>query len=157
MTDLRHDWRLVHLANGLRLITVARPGTPTVAVRAYVRAGSRYDLASGRRLWETSELEFDEEDIVVGERRVYIMGMAAGNFIKRFCTIGWALVGLLVAVMLIQSGEPALAEDLQEQVEKGEDKERSCSRCRSNSIRHLKPKRRPAAKKGGGNGRGSGG
>jgi predicted Zn-dependent peptidase len=32
------------LPNGLRLITVARPGTPTVAVRAYVRAGSRYDV-----------------------------------------------------------------------------------------------------------------
>jgi predicted Zn-dependent peptidase len=35
--------RLVTLPNGLRLITVARPGTPTVAVRAYVRAGGRYD------------------------------------------------------------------------------------------------------------------
>jgi predicted Zn-dependent peptidase len=44
------DWHLaarpraVTLSNGLRLITVARPGTPTVAVRAYVRAGSRYDV-----------------------------------------------------------------------------------------------------------------
>ncbi len=38
------------------------------------------------------------------------MGMAAGNFVKRFCTIGWALVGLLVAVMLVQSGEPAFAD-----------------------------------------------
>jgi len=36
--------RLVTLPNGLRLITVSRPGTPTVAVRAYVRAGSRYDV-----------------------------------------------------------------------------------------------------------------
>ena len=27
-----------------------------------------------------------------------------------------------------------------EQVEKGEDKERSCPKCRSNSIRHLKKK-----------------
>jgi predicted Zn-dependent peptidase len=35
--------KLVTLPNGLRLVTVARPGTPTVAVRAYVRAGSRYD------------------------------------------------------------------------------------------------------------------
>jgi predicted Zn-dependent peptidase len=33
------------LSNGLRLILAARPGTPTVAVRAYVRAGSRYDAA----------------------------------------------------------------------------------------------------------------
>ena len=47
--------------------------------------------------------------------------------------------------------------EYQELVEKGEDKERTCSRCRSNSIRHLKPKRGPAAKKGGGNGRGTGG
>lgn len=45
MAEAGQDWRQVRLANGLRLITVARPGTPTVAVRAYVRAGSRYDLA----------------------------------------------------------------------------------------------------------------
>ena len=30
-----------------------------------------------------------------------------------------------------------------EKVEKGEDKERSCPKCRSNSIRHLKKKRPP--------------
>ncbi len=28
--------------------------------------------------------------------------------------------------------------EFQEEVEEGEDKERSCPRCRSNSIRHLK-------------------
>jgi predicted Zn-ribbon and HTH transcriptional regulator len=28
--------------------------------------------------------------------------------------------------------------EYQEQVEKGEDKERSCPKCRSNSIRHVK-------------------
>jgi len=38
------DHRLVTLPNGLRLVTIARPGTPTVAVRAYVRAGSRYEV-----------------------------------------------------------------------------------------------------------------
>jgi predicted Zn-dependent peptidase len=43
MADLSFDWRMVRLPNGLRLITIARPWTPTVAVRAYVRAGSRYD------------------------------------------------------------------------------------------------------------------
>ena len=43
MADLNLDWHLTRLANGLRLITIARPGTATVAVRAYVRAGSRYD------------------------------------------------------------------------------------------------------------------
>jgi len=42
------DWRLLFLPNGLRLITIARPGTPTVAVRAYVRAGSRYDVEHKR-------------------------------------------------------------------------------------------------------------
>ncbi len=38
------------------------------------------------------------------------MGMAGGNFIKRFCTIGWALVGLIVATMLLQSGAAPLAD-----------------------------------------------
>ncbi len=33
------------------------------------------------------------------------IGMAYGNFIKRFCTIGWALVGIIVATLLIQRGE----------------------------------------------------
>ena len=32
------------------------------------------------------------------------MGMAAGNFVKRFCTIGWALSGVIVAAMLVQNG-----------------------------------------------------
>lgn len=44
MADLHIDWRLTELPNGLRLITIARPGTATVAVRVYVRAGSRYDV-----------------------------------------------------------------------------------------------------------------
>ena len=35
--------------------------------------------------------------------------------------------------------------EFQELVEKGEDKERTCTKCRSNSIRHLKSK--PAAAK----------
>ncbi len=33
------------------------------------------------------------------------IGMAYGNFIKRFCTIGWAIAGLIVVVMLMQTGE----------------------------------------------------
>ena len=33
------------------------------------------------------------------------IGFAYGNFVKRFCTIGWALVGLIVVVMLAGSGE----------------------------------------------------
>ena len=32
----------------------------------------------------------------------------------------------------------------QEPVEPGEDKERSCPKCRSNSIRHLKAPKKPA-------------
>ena len=47
MADLNLDWRLTRLPNGLRLISIARPHTPTVAVRVYVRAGSRYDLERG--------------------------------------------------------------------------------------------------------------
>lgn len=34
------------------------------------------------------------------------VGMAAGNFIKRFCTIGWALVGLLVAAIVAKDVFP---------------------------------------------------
>jgi Na+/proline symporter len=37
-------------------------------------------------------------------------GMAAGNFTKRFCTIGWALVGLIVAAMLLQRGSVPFAD-----------------------------------------------
>jgi Na+/proline symporter len=33
------------------------------------------------------------------------VGMAYGNFTKRFCTIGWALTGLIVVVLLVQHGE----------------------------------------------------
>ena len=38
------------------------------------------------------------------------IGMAYGNFVKRFCTIGWALVGVIVAVMIIQRGAAALVD-----------------------------------------------
>ena len=40
----------------------------------------------------------------------------------------------------------ACGHDYIEKVEPGEDKERSCPRCRSNSIRHLK-KKKAAVKK----------
>ena len=33
--------------------------------------------------------------------------------------------------------------DYEQEVEKGEDKERACPKCKSNSIRHLKVKRAP--------------
>ena len=35
--------------------------------------------------------------------------------------------------------------EYQEKVVAGEDVERSCPKCRSNSIRHLKAKKKPAA------------
>lgn len=38
------------------------------------------------------------------DERTCRIGFAYGNFIKRFCTIGWALVGLVVAVMLVKTG-----------------------------------------------------
>ena len=38
------------------------------------------------------------------------IGMAYGNFIKRFCTIGWALVGIIVATLLVQRSEAAFAD-----------------------------------------------
>jgi predicted Zn-dependent peptidase len=46
VTDLDLDFQQKALPNGLRLITIARLGTPTVAARLYVRAGSRYDVES---------------------------------------------------------------------------------------------------------------
>lgn len=47
MSNSYPDWRSSVLPNGLSLVTVARPGTPTVAARVYVRAGSRYDVEHG--------------------------------------------------------------------------------------------------------------
>jgi predicted Zn-dependent peptidase len=41
--DVSIDWRRHELENGLRLITIRRPGTRLVAVQALFRAGSRYD------------------------------------------------------------------------------------------------------------------
>jgi len=40
------------------------------------------------------------------DERACRMGMGAGNFIKRFCTIGWALVGLIAAAMIAQKIVP---------------------------------------------------
>jgi Na+/proline symporter len=39
------------------------------------------------------------------------VGMAYGNFVKRLCTVGWALVGLIVAVMLSDAAPLADHED----------------------------------------------
>ena len=40
----------------------------------------------------------------------------------------------------------ACGHQYQEKVEKGEDKERSCPKCRSSSIRHLKKREEASAK-----------
>ena len=39
----------------------------------------------------------------------------------------------------------ACGHEYEEKVETGEDKERGCPKCRSNSIRHLKKKRQQAS------------
>ncbi len=39
------------------------------------------------------------------DERTCRIGMAYGNFTKRFCTIGWALTGLIVVVLVMQHGE----------------------------------------------------
>lgn len=56
MSDFHLDWRSSVLPNGLPLVTVARPGTPTVAARVYVRAGGRYDVEHGSTDWPTRPL-----------------------------------------------------------------------------------------------------
>ena len=38
----------------------------------------------------------------------------------------------------------ACSHEYQEEVERGEDKERGCPKCRSNSVRHLKKKKAAA-------------
>ena len=36
------------------------------------------------------------------DERTCRVGMLFGNFVKRVCTVGWALVGLIVAAMVAQ-------------------------------------------------------
>jgi predicted Zn-dependent peptidase len=67
MVGLSVDWRMARLPNGLRLITIARPGTPTVAVRAYVRAGSRYDAPPNGGADQLSSVEGPDGDPPTGE------------------------------------------------------------------------------------------
>ena len=43
------------------------------------------------------------------DERTCRVGMFYGNFVKRVCTVGWALVGLIVAAMIAQGkGDAAL-------------------------------------------------
>ena len=41
------------------------------------------------------------------DERTCRVGMFYGNFVKRVCTVGWALVGLIVAAMIAQGHAPA--------------------------------------------------
>src|SRR4029453_8914817 len=41
------------------------------------------------------------------DERTCRIGMLFGNFVKRVCTVGWMLVGLIVAAMVAQSGGQA--------------------------------------------------
>jgi Na+/proline symporter len=46
------------------------------------------------------------------DERTCRIGMFYGNFVKRVCTVGWALVGLIVAAMMAQGkGDPAALGD----------------------------------------------
>ena len=44
------------------------------------------------------------------DERTCRIGMFYGNYVKRVCTVGWALVGLIVAATVAQGGFPALAD-----------------------------------------------
>ena len=44
------------------------------------------------------------------DERTCRIGMFYGNFVKRVCTVGWALVGLIVAAMVAQRGMPPLTD-----------------------------------------------
>jgi len=44
------------------------------------------------------------------DERTCRVGMFYGNYVKRVCTVGWALVGLIVAAMVAQGQVPALAD-----------------------------------------------
>src|SRR5205085_9444992 len=46
------------------------------------------------------------------DERTCRVGMFYGNFVKRVCTVGWALVGLIVAAMVAQGkGDVAMLRD----------------------------------------------
>src|SRR5206468_8688267 len=46
------------------------------------------------------------------DERTCRIGMFYGNFVKRVCTVGWALVGLIVAAMIAQGhGDAAMLQD----------------------------------------------
>ena len=44
------------------------------------------------------------------DERTCRVGMVYGNMVKRVCTVGWALVGLIVSAMIVQGRGPALTD-----------------------------------------------
>jgi Na+/proline symporter len=42
------------------------------------------------------------------DERTCRVGMLYGNFVKRVCTVGWAMVGLIVAAIIVREGRAAL-------------------------------------------------
>src|SRR5215207_9662291 len=44
------------------------------------------------------------------DERTCRVGMVYGNMVKRVCTVGWAMVGLIVSAMIVQGRGPALAD-----------------------------------------------
>jgi Na+/proline symporter len=44
------------------------------------------------------------------DERTCRVGMLFGNFVKRVCTVGWMLVGLIAAAIVVQDGGPPLAD-----------------------------------------------
>ena len=56
------------------------------------------------------------------DERTCRVGMVYGNMVKRVCTVGWALVGLIVSAMIVQGRGPALG------------RRRGCVRLRLPSI-----------------------
>jgi predicted Zn-dependent peptidase len=120
MVGLSVDWRLARLANGMRLITIARPDTPTVAVRAYVRAGSRYDAPPNLGLAHFTEHLLFQGTQRRTQREIYasveqLGGMLDAGTTKEYLTLSAVLPhnGLAAAVSVLAEimTQPALRED----------------------------------------------
>lgn len=139
-TSLQFDWRLVRLPDGLRLITIARPGVPTVAVRVYIRAGSRYDETPLFGLAHCTEHMLFKGTQSRSPRQIYasverLGGVLDAGTTKQYLTVyavtpGDGLVTALDAVARVLT-EPALREDdfwdeklvLLEEIQRAEDQQ----------------------------------
>jgi len=139
-TSLQFDWRLVRLPDGLRLITIARPDTPTVAVRVYIRAGSRYDQPPFLGLAHCTEHMLFKGTQSSSPRQIYacverLGGVLEAGTTKQYVTV-YAVTpgdGLMTALDVVAKvlTEPALREDdfwdeklvLLEEIQRAEDQQ----------------------------------